>query len=94
MSGESMDYLYCKMKDYIDYIDDKEIKDLWRDLSYLMHDLEWYLSGDISKKDYECSLLGFKNKWFANGEDTRAERLRGYIRESLHNLEQELDILI
>lgn len=94
MSGGSMNYLCFKMEEYTSYIDDKELKDLWIDLSTLMHDLEWSLDGDISREDYENSLLGFKNKWFINGENTRAERLRKYIHESLHDLEQELDKLI
>lgn len=94
MSGGSMDYLYCSMEECTQFIDDKEIRDLWIDLSGLMHDLEWYRDGDISREDYKNSVLGFKNKWFVNGDNTRAERLRGYINDELDEFKEKLNNLI
>ena len=91
MSGGSMNYAYHHLNDIADYVEDKEIKDLITDLSELIHDLEWWDSGDISKKGYEETLFKFKQKWFG---DKRNERLEEYITESLDNMKWEIKKLL
>ena len=91
MSGGSMNYAFHHIDDLADYVDDKEIKDLMKDLSSLMHDLEWWQSGDYSQCDYEETLFKFKEKWFG---DKRNERLKEYITESLDNMKWEIEKLI
>lgn len=91
MSGGSMNYAYHHLNDIADYVEDKEIKDLITDLSELIHDLEWWDSGDYSKKDYEETLFKFKQKWFG---DKRNERLEKYITESLDNMKWEIQKLL
>lgn len=79
MSGGSMGYLYYKVEDAADCFEDKELRDLVKDLAKLLHDLEWYKSGDYGKEDYLESLNEFKHKWFAMD---RNERLKKYIDET------------
>ena len=86
-----MDYLCYKMENAIELIDDKEIRDLMKDLAEVMHDLEWATSGDYGMGTYQETLSKFKEKWFSGN---RNERLKDYIKESLNNLEQEIDKLL
>ena len=91
MSGGSMDYVCFKVEDAVAHIEDKEIKELVKDLAKLLHDLEWWDSGDYSRADYEETVADFKSKWFG---DNRHERLKEYIRESLDKMEAEIDKLL
>jgi hypothetical protein len=91
VSGGSMDYLCYKIENQLSYIDDPEIKDLMTDLAELMHDLEWWQSGDYSRDSYEETLSKFKAKWFG---DNRNERLKEYINTSLDGIKAEIDKLI
>lgn len=91
MSGGSMNYLYHYIGEAADYVKDPEIKDLIQDLAKLMHDLEWWDSGDYSRADYEESLNDFKKKWFG---DNRNYRLEKYINESLDDMKVEIGRLL
>ena len=91
MSGGSMDYAFHHLDDLADQVNDKEIKELMNDLAKLMHDLEWWESGDYSKGQYEESLADFKKKWFGESRD---ERLLKYIDESLDEMKVNLRLLI
>jgi hypothetical protein len=87
MSGGSMDYICYKVADAATHVRDREISKLLLDLSELLHDLEWYESGDYGEGAYEESLTKFKAKWF---KADRTERLKGYIDESLNEVRDEL----
>lgn len=91
MSGGSMDYLCYKIENQLSYVDDLEVKDLMTDLAELMHDLEWWQSGDYGRDYYEETLSKFKAKWFG---DNRNERLKEYINTSLDGIKAEIDKLI
>lgn len=91
MSGGCMDYLCFKMQDACERIEDKEIKDLMKDLAELMHDLEWWQDGDYSSSDYYETLDKFKAKWFG---DRRNERLKEYLNNTLDEMKWEIDKLI
>lgn len=91
MSGGSYDYVFRRLDDAAGYAKDKEIQELLRDLAKLLHDEEWYESGDYGRDSYVKSLQAFKKKWF--GAD-RSERLKGYIDESLNDIKTELYALI
>ena len=63
MSGGSFEYGYTKIKyDYVGYMQDKEMDDLMEDIAEVMHDLEWWQSGDISEEDYRETIKKFKQK--------------------------------
>lgn len=91
MSGGSMDYVCFKIEDCAQYVDDAEIKDLIKDLANLMHDLEWYQSGDYSQSSYEETLFKFKNKWFGKN---RNARLKEYLNTALDDMKWEIEKLI
>lgn len=90
MSGGSLDYFYHKLYGVSDHIDDVEIRDLLKDLAEVLHDYEWYDSGDYSRDTYEETLAAFKEKWF---KSSREDRLKVYIKDYLKNLEGKIDEL-
>ena len=91
MSGGTMNYICYKIEECADYVDDKEIKDLIKDMSKLMHDLEWYESGDYGKLEYEATLSEFKAKWFG---ENRNKRLKEYLNSTLDDMKREIENLI
>lgn len=91
MSGGSMDYVCFRIEECADYVEDKEIKELVKDLAKLMHDLEWYQSADYSRDQYEKTLSEFKTKWFG---DKRNERLKEYLNATLDDIRREISNLI
>ena len=91
MSGGSMEYLCYKIMNQLSYVYDPEIKDLMTDLAELMHDLEWWQSGDYDRDSYEETLSKFKAKWF---KGDRQERLKGYIDEQIGIVRSQLYSLI
>ena len=91
MSSGIMDYVCYKIEEAADHVDDKEIKDLLTDLAELMHDLEWWDSGDYSEATYTETLSKFKAKWFG---DNRNERLREYLNTTIDDMKVEIDRLL
>lgn len=86
MSGGYLDYICFKLEDITDRIDDKEIKDLIKDLADLLHDYEWWQSGDYGSETYYKKLDKFKDKWFGNN---RNERLKDYLNTILDEAKEE-----
>lgn len=91
MSGGSFNYVYSHLREAAEYTSDKEISDLLNDLAELLHDEEWYQSGDYGNQGYEETLANFKKKWF---ESNREDRLKKYIDDSIEVLKLELYLLI
>lgn len=91
MSGGSFEYIYNRLNDAAEYTSDKEIKDLLRDLAELLHDEEWYESGDYSKDNYVKTLISFKEKWF---NSSREERLKTYIDSEIEKTRENLYQLV
>ena len=88
MSGGSHNYIYCEIEEYlVGQMEDRELNDLMKDIATLAHDLEWYHSADTSHDDYRESVRKFKDKWF---KQSREERLKKYIEESIQETREEL----
>ena len=87
MSGGSMDYFFCKMDEVTDQIPDPEIRTLWRDLTDLLHDIEWYTSGDYGVEDYREAVSDFKAKWF---QSSRKEVLNRVLENELQKFKENL----
>ena len=88
MSGGSHNYIYCRIEeDLVGQMEDRELDDLMKDIVTLAHDLEWYHSADTSHDDYRESVRKFKDKWF---KQSREERLKKYIEESIKETKEEL----
>lgn len=71
MSGGSMDYLYSRIEEYADKLDDPEMQDMARDFARVCHDAEWWQSADSSEALYRKAVERFKRKWFGGGRDLR-----------------------
>lgn len=77
MSGGSMNYVYTHLEyECVGHMGDMELDNLMKDIAKLVHDREWYLSGDICEETYNETVRMFKRKWF---EAPRTTRLREYI---------------
>lgn len=92
MSGGSYDYVCYKLSNECEgRMYDAEMNDLVKDLSEVLHDLEWWQSGDYSEEQYRETVSKFKKKWF---EGDRTERLKGYIDDQIDAVRRKLYSLI
>lgn len=92
MSGGSYSYIsYTLLNECENRMYDAEMNDLICDLCDVLHDLEWWQSGDSSEDHYRNTLMKFKAKWF---KGNRKERLKGYIDEQIGIVRSQLYSLI
>lgn len=91
MSGGSMNYIYYQVQEQADYMGDRELIELVKDVADLMHDREWYLSGDYGDDTWNESVRKFKEKWF---KSSREERLKGMIETIFEEAKKECMQLI
>ena len=87
MSGGSLNYISYNLEEVAPRLLDPEIIDLALDFAKLLHEAEWYLSGDTGEGDYNIALDNFKNKWF---KKSRKDRLEQYINDSFVKNRDEL----
>lgn len=94
MSGGNFNYVDVTLKDEIygwsdtwhNVFEDREISELVWDILDLIHDYDWYVSGDTSKETYLKAKADFKNKWFNN----RGVAVRRTIDTAIEELKAEL----
>lgn len=92
MSGGSYDYeCYRVEEEYVGRMYDREMNLLMFDLVKVLHDLEWWQSGDYGEETYQKTLSEFKDKWF---DGDRVERLQNIITEATDKLRTELLAMI
>lgn len=92
MSGGSYDYVYSKLRNECEgRMYDLEMDDMVKDLSNVLHDLEWWQSGDTSEDEYRKTLAEFKSKWFKTDRETR---LKGYIDAEIEKVKKRLYNLV
>lgn len=70
----------------VNVFEDREISELIWDVFELIHDFDWYMSGDTDRKDYLASKAKFKAKWLKSDKSS-AQRI---IDEAIEELKQEL----
>lgn len=88
MSGGSYNYIYDKLEEECNgRMHDAEMNDLIIDLVEVLHDLEWWQSGDTGEQRYRETLVRFKKKWL-NGD--RKVRLKTYIDKQIKMVRDEL----
>jgi len=69
MSGGSLEYFYCKLEEVAEMIydekskEEKVVSNLCKDLAILLHDLEWYTSGNYVYEDFKNAFDMFESKW-------------------------------
>lgn len=92
MSGGSYNYIYSRLSEECDnHMYDDEMNEMIRDLCKVLHDLEWWQSGDSGEEKYRETLMNFKAKWF---RAERKVRLKGYIDKQIGQLKRSLYQLI
>lgn len=89
MSGGSYGYICYKLSEECEgRMHDAELNELVKDLSEVLHDLEWWQSADTSEERYRRTVRSFKRKWFV--PDARERTLEKIINEKTDNLRTEL----
>lgn len=94
MSGGRFEYADSRLKSEIfgwsdaprNVFEDREISELVWDVLDLIHDYDWYASGDTCKETYQKAKAEFKKKWFNN----RGVRVRRIVDEALKQCKDEL----
>lgn len=90
MSGGSYNYLCFRVEEeYVDKMHDSELDNMMEDLTELLHDLEWWRSGDYCEETYRKTVQKFKKKWFGN----RDERLREIVLTELDKVKENIQLL-
>jgi hypothetical protein len=94
MSGGRFEYLDSQLKSEIfgwdekfsNVFEDREISELVFDVLDLIHDYDWYASGDTCKETYLKKKAEFKKKWFSN----RGVRVREIVDTAMKEAKAEL----
>lgn len=94
MSGGHWNYTNDSLKSEIfgwsnkpwNALEDREISELVWDVLELLHDYDWYASGDTCKQTYLEAKTAFKKKWFSN----RGVRIKRTVDNAIDELRQEL----
>lgn len=94
MSGGRFNYFDSTCKNEIfgwsdkprNVFEDREFSELVWDVFEVIHEYDWYASGDTGEDDYRKALTAFKKKWF----DNRAVRIKQIVDTSIRELESEL----
>ena len=72
MSGGHFDYLCFRIEEtYVGQMEDYELNEMMKDLCKVLHDLEWWQSGDYGEESYRESVKKFKEKWLGKTEEER-----------------------
>lgn len=89
MSGGSMNYLCFRVEEEaVGMMEDAELDELMKDISTLLHDCEWWHSGDYGEDGYRKSVAKFKAKWFGKSAH-RSKRLEKLIDEKIEQVRKE-----
>ena len=94
MSGGHFNYLdnslKCEMFGWTDrphnVLEDRELSELTWDLLEVIHEYDWYASGDTGKETYLKAKNEFKKKWLSN----RGVNVRRIVDEAVNDLKVEL----
>ena len=94
MSGGRFNYVDSQLKYEIfgwtdkpdNVFEDREISDLVWDVLDLIHEYDWYASGDTCKETYLKAKAEFKRKWMGN----RGVRVKRIVDEAIQRTKDEL----
>lgn len=94
MSGGSYDYKYYIIDEYYTgRMFDLELDEMMKDLVKVLHDVEWWQSGDIDEKDYRKTVDKFKKKWFKRSRVDIETFIDGVFKEQKQELKKCLKYL-
>lgn len=94
MSGGHFEYLDSSLKNEMfgwsdkphNVLEDRELSELTWDLLEVIHEFDWYASGDTGKESYLKAKAEFKKKWLSN----RGVAVRRIVDTAVDELRQEL----
>lgn len=95
MSGGRFDYIDSRCKGEIfgwsaekpiNVFEDREISELIWDVFDLIHEFDWYASGDTCEDTYLKAKAEFKNKWLKRD----GERVKRVIDNAINEVREEL----
>lgn len=69
-----------------DALKDRELSEMLFDMLTLLHDYDWFASGDTGESDWIEAKMKFKNKWLGSPE----VRVRRVINQAVEELKGEL----
>ena len=77
LKGEIFGYFYDDKKKTppVNAFEDWEISSLVWDVLTLIHDYDWYASGDTGEKDWIKAKTAFKKKWFGQTQKARVKEI-------------------
>lgn len=87
MDSSLMDEIFGYADKPRDVFEDMEISELVWDVLELIHDFDWYASGDTGEDDWLKAKARFRKKWF---ETARKDRLKRIIDNRVEEVRQEL----
>lgn len=91
MSGGSYNYEYSTVDyTYVGHMHDAELNELMRDLVGVLHDLEWWQSGDIGEDSYRKTVKDFKDRWIGRADALRADFYARKLQEAAKQYAIEL----
>lgn len=93
MSGGSFDYGYINLGEYFGRMEDEQLNGMLKDLQKVLHDVEWYTSGDISEESYRETVARFKKKWFAQSDVDVKAYIEAQFERKKNELLKELEYL-
>lgn len=93
MSGGSFNYSYTNLGEYFGRMEDEQLNGMLKDLQKVLHDVEWYTSGDISEKSYRETVTEFKKKWFAQSDVDVKAHIEAQFEQKKNELLKELEYL-
>ena len=67
--------------------EDREISELVWDVLDLIHDYDWYASGDTCEETYLKRKAAFKKKWLSGNRDVRVRQI---VDDALREAKEEL----
>lgn len=91
MSGGSFDYLCFRIEEtYSGEMQDVELNEMIVDLCEVLHDLEWWKSGDYDEQTYRETIRKFKKKWFGQTDEKRLEKLANKAKKDFDKLLKDI----
>lgn len=87
MSGGSYDYLCFRVSEtYEGEMKDAELNEMIVDLCEVLHDLEWWQSGDYGEDTYRETVKKFKDKWFGQTDQERLKKVADKAKKGFEEL--------
>lgn len=94
MSGGSYDYMYSRVEEeYVNRMFDLQLNTMMKDLAGLLHDLEWWQSGDYSEETYRKAVKKFKKKWFGQTKIDVQKQIENEFERTKNELLKEFEYL-